>query len=822
MTQNLPADRPVCPDVASWRRDAALAWRRLRRSPLFAAATILTLAVGLGAFAVVYTAVDRILIEPLRYHAPGDLYWVWRDQTAASGLARDWLSGPDVAELQRAGGVIEAVAGSQLVGPTLSASADGEPLQVSVMLTSPNLFTLLGVSPALGRRFTPQEVGPSRPAVIVLGHALWNKLGADPAIVGRSVWLSGAPYTVIGVMGRDFHFVRHATVGPPLEAEAYMPFRFHVTDQDPNATSFAALIRVRPGTSRSQALAAVEAAGRAVNTRYHQNRPFRLFAVGLHTDLVARVRPVLIAVGVAGLFLIVVLTVNLASLLLARAAARVRDVAVARAVGASGAAVARAALFEGAYLGCAGGIAAALFAQWGTRLLVSLAPIDLPRRDDLTFDAPTALAVVAAGVALGMAAALLPAAWVSRVSLGSLVAGGTVRGAGAAVPMRRTMIVAQVAVSLILLSTGGLVVRSFQQLLASDPGFRPDGVLTFTVAMGPRLFPKPETATQFADRLDAALRALPGAVDVSATTALPLLNSGQPVAVTLPGAPGNTGDRVHDAPTVDMVAVRARYPEVMGMTLTAGRTFEVARRAGVKEALIDEHLARDFFPGRSPLGATVTMNNESLTVVGVVRQARLYDLHEDGRPQVYVRGEDWTPYTPGFVIRTGGDPRALAAAVPGVVHQVDPRIPVSLMRTMDEIVDDALRQPRISAVLIGGFAAGALLLVAMGLFGMVSGAVAQRYGELAIRLALGATHGRVARLVVGEGALLVGAGMLLAVPGVYFAGQAVRGLLVGISPADPLTLACVASGLVAVTLAACCVPARRVLTIDPAPLLRGE
>jgi putative ABC transport system permease protein len=824
---NGPAER-VRP-AASWRRDGnwgrdlQMARRRLTRAPLFVAATVGTLAVGLAAFAVVYTAVDKILIEPLPYRAPQDLYFVWRDQSAASGVGRDWLSGPDVAELQHAAGdVIESVAGMQLVAPTFSAGPDSEPLQVTAMLTSPNLFDLLGVAPAFGRVFTAQEVGPDRPSVIVLSHALWNRLGADPAVVGRTVWLSGTSYTVVGVMGPTFRFVRHASVGPPQEADAYLPFRFHVADQDPNGVSFAALIRVRPGTSVEQAAAAVDAAGRAVIDRHHQNRPYRLYSVGLHADLVARIQPVLFTLGLAGAFLVLVLAVNLASLLLARAAAREREFAVSRAVGANGRAIVRAMLLEGAFLGFAGGAAGALMGRWGAAILVALTPVDLPRRDGIALDWSVASIVIAVGILLGLVAAVVPAAWASRVSLGSLLATSTVRGAGGVVPMRRAMIVAQIAISLVLLSAGGLVVRSFQQLLAADPGFNPAGVLTFNVAMGPRLFPKPADALLFQDRLETALRTLPQVSDVSATTGLPLSASAQPVTITFPGAPGNTGDMEHDAPLVDLVATRARYVDVMGMRVEAGRGFDTARRNGVHEALIDTHLVRQFFPTGTPLGASIRFNGQMLTIVGIVSQARLYDLHQDGRPQVYVRAEDWTPYTPSFVLRTNGDPRAVLSDIPRVIREIDSRLPVSSLRTMDEIVNDAQRQQRISAVLIAGFAIGALLLVAMGLFGMISGSIAQRHGELAVRLALGATHGRVLRLIVREGALLVAAGILIAMPGIYVAGGVLRGLLIGVSPLDPLTLLAVTAGLMLVTIAACYVPARRVLTIDPAPLLRQQ
>ena len=806
-----------------WGRDLTMSRRRLVREPLVVAATVATLTVGLGAFAFVYTSVDKILIEPLPYRAPQNLYWVFRDYSASSGLARDAVSGPDVAELQRAGGVVEGAAAIQGASPTLSPTQDGEAMQIGLAPVSSNLFDLLGVAPMLGRTFTAQEVGPDFPSVVILSHALWTRLGADPSLVGGRVWMSGSPYEVVGVMPSTFRFGRASIVGPAFEPDAYVPIRAYLANQNPNATNSAALIRVKPATSREQTEAAVEAAGRAVNERHTQSRPFRLYPVGIHADLVARVKPALIALGAAGAFLLVVLAVNLSSLLLSRTAARERELAVSRAVGASGTAIVRAILADGIFLGLAGGIAGAIAGFWGTRLLVALAPPDLPRLHALALDWRAGAVVIAVGGLLGLAAALLPAAWATRVSLGSLIATMSVRGGGSVTPMRRAMIVIQVAVSLVLLSAGALVVRSFERLLAAEPGFRPEGVLTFTVAMGPRLFPKEEGLRVFHDRLEAALRELPGVVDASATTALPLSRRAGQVKITLPGAPGNTGDRERDAPMIDLVAARASYADILGIRILEGRGFEPALREGVTEVLIDTRLARQFFPAGSALGAPLVIDNQSgppMTVVGVISPPRMHDLHDDGRPQVYARAERITPYTPSFVIRTGGDPRALISAVPGVVRRVDPRLAISEVKTMEEIVEAEMKQPRMSAVLIGGFAVGALLLVAMGLFGMVAGAVSQRRGELAVRLALGATPGGVLRLVVGEGVRLVAIGMLIAGPGIYAAGRLVRGLLIGVSPLDPLALVAAVAGLALVTLTACYLPARRVLALDPSPLLR--
>jgi predicted permease len=818
--------------TGNWGRDITLARRRLLRSPVFVAATLGTLTVGLGAFAVVYTAVDKILIEPMPYREPDDLYVVWRDQSASGGQERDWLTGPDVADLQNAHGVIAGAAGLQLSVPTLSARPDGEPLQTLMMLTSPNLFELLGVAPALGRGFAAHEVGPSRPPVVVLSHALWNRLGGNPSIVGSQVWLSGSPYTVLGVMDPSFRFARPATRGPPQEPDAYVPFGFHLADQDPlntNLTTFAALVRVRAGTSSEAAAAAVDAVARAANERNRQPTPIRLYPIRLQDDLVAPVRPILLTLGLAAVVLILVLAVNLSSLLLSRAAEREREFAVSRALGANGAALVRAMIIEGAVLGLLSGMAGALAGSWGARMLVALAPLDLPRRTEIALDWRVAAVVIAVGLALGVIAAALPATWASRASLVSLLA-ANVRGAGGSQRWRRGIVVAQVALTLVLLSVGGLVVRSFERLLAADPGFTPAGVLTFRIAMDPRLFPTADAAFGFQDRVHAALGALPGVRDVSATAALPLTASapqnslwGWQERVRVPSAPGNTGDPERDSMIVQVVATRFGYAEAMSLRVLAGRAFERTRPDNVQEAMIDQHLARRFFPTGTPIGTTIPfINGKSLRVVGVVQQPRLSNLHEDGRPQLFIRAEDWVRMMSAWVIKTDGDPHAIVPGVRRAIRQVDPRIPVSSVQTMDEIVTDALRQPRISALLIGGFALGALLLAAMGLFGMIAGSVVRRRGELAVCLALGASHQRLLRLVLGEGALLVALGMVIAIPGIYAAGDFIRGVLVDVAPWDPFTLSAVAAGLLFVTMAASYVPARRVLRIDPAPLLRQD
>jgi putative ABC transport system permease protein len=397
------------------------------------------------------------------------------------------------------------------------------------------------------------------------------------------------------------------------------------------------------------------------------------------------------------------------------------------------------------------------------------------------------------------------------------------------------MVVVQVAVTLVLLGSGGLVVRSLDRLLRSDPGFDAEGVLTFRVRSPPEFFRGPADLVGFQDRVERELAAIPGVTGVSATSALPLTSSAATITVAAAGpTAGDASPIDRDAVQVDQIGTRASYASVMRMRVIAGRGFDPVRQDGRQEALIDRALAARLFPGRDPIGARIPGPGrrvstrfepapaDGLTVVGVVEQARLDDVHQDGRPQLYIRTEDWGFRPLSFVVRTGRDAEAIIPEARAALRRADPRVAMGDVRTMAQILADKLRQPRTSAVVIGAFAVGALLLAAMGLFGIVSNAVARRRHEMAVRLALGADHARILRLVLGEGTRLVGAGILLGLPGLYAVSGIIRGVLAGISPGDPLTLTAVALGLAVIALAACYVPARRVLGIDPAQSLRQD
>jgi putative ABC transport system permease protein len=422
-------------------------------------------------------------------------------------------------------------------------------------------------------------------------------------------------------------------------------------------------------------------------------------------------------------------------------------------------------------------------------------------------------------------AATAPAIWATRSSLAALLGATNVRGGGGHGTMRRTMVVLQVALSLVLLSAGGLVVRSFQRLVEAKPGFRAEGVLTTFIPIPVARVADSLDLLALQERVVAALKAIPGVEAVSSTSALPLSAGANQTTLWIPGAPGNTGKPEHDRILVDYMAVRVGYFSAMGIKMVAGRDFTPLRRGKATEAVIDRVLADYFFPNGNALGARIPFGSpDTVTVVGIIEQPRLYDMSKDDRAQIYYRGDENIPSARNmyYVLKTSGDPMRLAPDVRRAVREVDPQLAVANLETMEEIASRSVSKQRVTAVLIGGFALGGLLLAAMGLFGVVAGNITRRRHEIAVRIALGAQHGNVLRRVIGEGAVLVGGGVILAAPAVYWAGKAMAGILVGIGPYDLGTLVGVAGILGAVALLACYLPARRVLEIDPAHALREE
>lgn len=806
-----------------WGADAERVVKRLVRAPLFALSVVATIAVGLAAFSVVYTAVFNVVLKPLPYDRPEGLYVVWRNYEWIK-LDRGWTAGTDIIELSKLSQVerVAAVRPPQGLTLTMPNDASARPREVRLMPVSPELFPMLGVRPALGRVFRADETGPGKASQVVLSHEMWRTLGGDSALVGGSIQLEGKPATVIGVMPPNFRFVRQTGDRVPERADMYATLPMDLAKMSPMAGAFGAVVRKRDNVSEEAFLAAIASLGASIDREHMKGRGLKLYAVNAREDLVSAVRPALIVMACAAALLVVVLTANLASLLLVRATEREREFAISRALGADGSALARATVLEGAVLGMMGGAVAAAIALWGSRTLMTLTPADFPRREALALDANGALVAIATGLALGVIAGIIPAVWAIRLPLGRLLALANTRAGARRATFRRVMLVAQIAMSFILLCSGALVVRTLDGLLRANPGFNAQDVVTLRIPITQQRVPTNAEANVLHQRVEDVLRAIPGVERVGGGSSLPMTAQSDQRNVSMPGAPGNTGEEAHDSPLSDIFTARAGYVETLGIRVVEGAAFQQPYRAGAREVMIDETLARTFYPAGGAVGRRINIGKDSAQVVAVIGHARQYDVNADGRPQVYARDEDGTYGPLSWTLRTSIDAASLTPSINAAIREVDPTLAVANIRSMSAIVEDALRPRRLTATLVGGFALTALLLTAVGLFGTVASAVLRRRHEMAIRLALGAHHGKVLRLLLGESARQIALGLVIAVPGFLAAGAVLDRVLVGVSRSDPLTIAGVAIALAAIAMLASYLPARRVMGIQPAKALKED
>ena len=621
-----------------WGRDVEMATRRLLRARGFAVLTIATLTIGLAMVTVVYTILDKILIQPMPYRDPSALYYVWRDYgpIARRQARRPRRSGCDRAARVHGGHRGRRRASADVGGhlrPTRRCRSAGNRGDAHHAESVPHAWRHADARAWLrGERVRSRTTELDRADALPLEPDRRRSFNHRPGCAAARERLHGDRGSAAHLLVRP---QRSSTRAAARRRVHWLPLRPQGAEQ--SGRQHLGIVACPSRYDAAAVAAAVDAVGRAIDKEAFAGQGLRFHAVGLQADVVATARPALIVLAASGAVLALMLMVNLASVLLARAAQREHEFAVSRALGASDAAVMRATLVEGAVLGLIGGALGALVAVWATSALVALMPLDFPRRDAVGVDWPVGVAMSVLGLVLGLLAALVPAVWGARATLSSLLASSAVRGGGGHSRMRRGLIVSQVALSLVLLSSGALVARSVDRLLRVDPGFNPEGVLTFRVRTPPEFFPKPVDVVGFQDRVERALAAIPGATGASATSALPLSASAGQTPISFPGAPGNTGSREHDSPLVDMIGTRASYVRVMGMHLVAGRGFEPVRQDGRQEVIIDRHLAERFFPNTNPIGMKIPWPGrrltpefelkpaDALTIVGVVEQARQYD-----------------------------------------------------------------------------------------------------------------------------------------------------------------------------------------------------
>ncbi len=806
-------------------RELRSALRRLARAPVFTVVSVLTLGVGIGAFAAIYGVVDSVLVEPPPYDEPDELVWIWRDYTWFD-LSRGWLGGPDIAQLRAHDDVFESVIAFRNGGANLTGRDGATPRRVRVMLASAGFFEMLGVSPALGRSFRPEEDAPAAPAVAVLGYDLWRtQFGSDPDVVGTEIYLDGERTTVIGVAPESFHFVRHGSLVDPEGGDLYQPLRIDLASEDPGSGAFAGLARVRDGVAPDQIEAAISAVAADLDDLWG-NPGLRMWSIRLREDLVAGVRSALSALLASAGFLLLILGANLATLLLGRATARDREIAVRSALGAGRGRLVHTVLSESALLGGAGAALGIALAFPTLRLLRAIAPADLPRLADIAIDPSVVLVAVVAALLMAIGAGLLPASRALRGDVSTRLRDRT-DGAGSGLGglrLRGALVVAQVALSLMLLLGAGLLTRGYLRLLSADPGFDGRDALSFTVSLDGDRYEPDGAIADFDRRFRSGLRGLPGVTAVGASEALPLTAGTNQSTATFPGAPGNTGVEEQDKPLLDYYYAGPGYAEAVGLRVIEGRAFDerdVPESPGV--VLVDDVVASRYFPGTSAVGGRMAWRGDTLTIAGVIDQPRMYTVHADDRPQIVLPLLQ-RPFvsTLSYVVAGPQDPSDLAPSMRRVLDGVDASAPLVDVRTLAEIVNASLGQERLSLTLLLAFAGGALLLATLGLYGVVSNGVTRRTHEVGVRMALGAGRSTVMRMVLRQGLGLTLAGVALGLLGSLATSRVVGTVIVSADAGDPFVYASVVLALVALTSIAVWIPARRATRIDPASALRAE
>jgi putative ABC transport system permease protein len=792
--------------------------RMLLQKPGFTLIAVITLALGIGANAAIFSVVNGVLLRPLPFKDPDRLMLI--RETKLPQFPEFSVSPGNFLDWRKQNTVFERLVAFN--GVSFNMIGAGDPEQIRGMKVTDGFFAMLGAQPLLGRDFLPEEDQPGRDNVVILNYGLWQRrFGGDPKILNQTLTLSGQSYTVIGVMPATFRFG-----GPDLDL--WKPMAFTAQEAQIHGGHWLGAIgRLKPGATENHARAEmITIAGRLAAQYPDANTGWSVKLMPLLEYTVRSVKPALIVLLCAVAFVLLIACANVANLLLARAAGRQKEIAIRTAVGAGRARIIRQLLTESGLLALLGGAAGLALAKWGMDLLLKLAPQGLPRMNDVSLDgralAFTAVVTLLTGVIFG----LVPALQSSKPNLNETMndtGRGSTEGRQRQL-VRSALVVLEVASALVLLVGAGLFIKSFWRLQQVDPGFNPDNTLTLTVSLPRTKYPEDTQRIAFFQQLLENVGALPGVQAAGATNPLPL--TGDTVLAFVvqgrPALPPGAGQ------STNFYAASADYFKALGIPLRRGRLFtERDVRDSPHVAVINETMARKIFPDEDPIGKRITFdgggkNPDWYEIVGIVGDVKQYGLDQATPMQTYEPYTQQTYSSMTLVARTAGDPAKLTAAIRNAVLQLDKEQPIANIRTLDEILSTSVAQQRFSTLLLGIFAAVAMLLAAVGIYGVLSYAVTQRTHEIGIRVALGAARSDVLRLVVGAGMRLtllgVGAGLAAA----FALTRLMSTLLFDVSATDPMTFGLIALLIVTVALLACWVPARRATKVDPMVALRIE
>jgi putative ABC transport system permease protein len=789
--------------------------RILVRTPGTSLAAVVALALGIGANTTIFGVVYGVLLRPLPYPDADRIVLVWQDMRQRGGPSDEWATPGNYVDWRAETRVFESLAVATGGGAILTGGGEAE--QVPAGFVSSAYFDVFGARPALGRAFRADEELPTAPRATILSDALWKRrFGGDPAILGRSIVVNGVSSQIVGVMPPGFE---PAIVGP--RAQLWQPVRINPAAPSRGAVVLRAFARLRDGVGLEQASAHMSAVATRLERLHPENRDAGVRLEPLFERVVGAARPAILVLAVAVGLVLLIACANVANLLLARASGRAREMAVRAALGAGRRRLVRQLLAESLLVAGAGAAAGLLIAVWGVEALVAASPAGTPRLELVGIDGVVLGFTAALAVLTGLAFGFAPALHASRADLGGALREGGRGTAGGGRALRRALVVAETAIALVLLVGAGLLLRSFVELQAVDRGFDSSNLLVGSVAPPRARYAEPAQVAGLYDRLVERLRAVPGAESSALVSVLPLSGDDTDMSFDIEGRP--TPTRPSEQPVAWYRVVSSDYLRTMRIRVVRGRGLGDQDQAAAPGAvLINESLARKYWPNEEPIGRRISVGDRSFTIVGLVADVRHRGPRTRADTEMYVHYRQLPERGTTIVVRAASRPELLAPAVRDAVRSVDADLPVTGVAKMSELEADAVAEPRFVMLLVGLLAGVALTLALVGVYGVLSYAVAQRTNEIGVRMALGATRHDVLALVVGDGLRMVALGGAIGVAGAIAAGRALQTLLFGVSAADPATIAAAALLVAATALGACWAPARRATRIDPMEALRYE